>query len=61
MQTADSVWHYFPVIIVIPLLIQLIKTFRVTAHIGFDVQLKPLALTTFALSLLLLLTQLWIQ
>lgn len=58
MQIADSLWHYCPIIVVIPLLIQLSKTLRITAHIGFDALLKPLALTTFALSLVLLITQL---
>ena len=57
-QTADSLWHYCPIVVVMPLIIQLIKTFKTTNHIGFDVLLKPLALTTFALSLLLFVTQL---
>ena len=56
-QTADAVWHYCPIVVVIPLLFQLIKTFKTTNHVGFDVLLKPLALTTFVLSLLLLVTQ----
>jgi len=58
---ADSFWHYFPVVIVIPLLFQLYKTLKTRSPIDFDVLLKPLALTTFILSLLVLVTQLLVQ
>ncbi len=58
MQIEDSAWHCCAILVVIPLLFQLFKTLRTTSNIDFDVQLKPLALTTFALSLLLLVTQL---
>ena len=57
-QTADSLWHYCPIFVIIPLLIQLSKTIRIRSHVDFDGQLKPLALTTFALSLVILVTQL---
>ena len=61
VQIVDSLWHYCPIIVAIPLLIQLRKTLRIKAHIGFDALLKPLALTTFALSLVLLITQLLVS
>lgn len=58
MQIATTCWHYLPLVIGIPLLFQLSKTLRVNTHTDFDVLLKPLALITFALSLILLITQL---
>lgn len=60
MQIAETFWHYVPLIMVLPLLFQLFKTMRIEAHADFDKLLKPLALSTFALSLILLLTQLLI-
>lgn len=50
--------HYIPLIMVIPLLVQLSKTLQTDSHAQFDMQLKPLALSTFGLSLLFCITQL---
>ena len=46
-----------PALVVIPLVAQLASTHKVKAHEDFDALLKPLALTTFGTSMLLLLTQ----
>lgn len=48
---------YIPLLAVIPLLIQLVWTLKLKSHKDFDGLLKPLALTTFGTSILLLFTQ----
>ena len=50
--------HYVPLLIGIPLLIQLKKTIQTNAYATFDTLLKPLALSTFGLSLMFFITQL---
>lgn len=56
---ADSPWHYFPLFIVFPLAVQLKKTLSVKKHVDFDALLKPLAISTFILSLIVFATQFW--
>lgn len=48
---------YIPLLAVIPLLLQLVWTLRHKSHKDFDGLLKPLALTTFGTSVLLLFIQ----
>tara|TARA_B100001057_G_scaffold177322_1_gene178169 strand:- start:137 stop:1030 length:894 start_codon:yes stop_codon:yes gene_type:complete len=48
---------YIPLLAVIPLLLQLVWTLKLKSHKDFDGLLKPLALTTFGTSILLLFTQ----
>lgn len=48
---------YIPLLAVIPLLLQLVWTLGLKSHKDFDGLLKPLALTTFGTSILLLFTQ----
>lgn len=54
---AQSLWHYLPLLVILPLGIQLAKTLKIDVHVDFDPLLKPLALTTFVLSLMLFATQ----
>ncbi len=49
--------HYIPLIMAIPLLVQLSKTLQINTYADFDKQLKPLALSAFGLSLMLCITQ----
>lgn len=56
---ADTLWHYLPLFVVFPLATQLKKTLRVKKHTDFDVLLKPLAISTFILSLLVFAAQFW--
>lgn len=56
---ADPLWHYLPLFVVFSLATQLKKTLRVKKHTDFDVLLKPLAISTFILSLLVFATQFW--
>jgi hypothetical protein len=44
-------------VVVIPLVVQLASTLKIKTHKDFDALLKPLALTTFGTSMLLLVTQ----
>lgn len=55
---AQTELHYLPLIIIIPVVFQLLKTTKTQRHTAFDEQLKPLAITTFELGLLFFLTQL---
>jgi 1,4-dihydroxy-2-naphthoate octaprenyltransferase len=48
---------YIPLLAIIPLLFQLVWTLKLKSHKDFDGLLKPLALTTFGTSILLLFTQ----
>ena len=48
---------YIPLLAIIPLLLQLVWTLKLKSHKDFDGLLKPLALTTFGTSILLLFTQ----
>ena len=48
---------YIPLVVVIPLVVQLASTLKIKTHKDFDALLKPLALTTFGTSMLLLVTQ----
>ena len=48
---------YIPLLVVIPLLLQLVSTQKIKTHKEFDALLKPLALTTFGISMLLLMMQ----
>lgn len=48
---------YIPLLAVIPLLLQLVWTLKLKSHKDFDGLLKPLALTAFGTSILLLFTQ----
>ena len=48
---------YVPLFAVIPLILQLAWTIKLKSHKDFDGLLKPLVLTTFSTSILLLLTQ----
>lgn len=48
---------YIPLLAVFPLLLQLVWTLKLKSHKDFDGLLKPLALTTFGTSILLLFTQ----
>jgi len=61
MEIAKTFWHYVPLIVVLPLLFQLYKTMYIETYSDFDKLLKPLALSTFAISLILLFTQLLIK
>lgn len=54
---ADTLWHYLPLFVVFPLAVQLKKTLKVKKHADFDVLIKPLAISTFILSLLVFATQ----
>lgn len=56
---ADTLYHYLPLFVVFPLATQLKKTLRVKKHTDFDFLLKPLAISTFILSLLVFATQFW--
>lgn len=55
---AQSNVQLLPILIVLPAAIQLRKTLNTTDFTLFDTQLKPLALATFVLSVLLFVTQL---
>lgn len=57
VQMAQQIWHYLPILVLLPLSIQLVKTIRIKNNIDFDALLKPLALITFLLSLILFTTQ----
>lgn len=57
-ETAKNNVQLLPIIIVLPVTIQLRKTLNTTSFALFDAQLKPLALATFVLSILLFITQL---
>lgn len=59
IQIAENLWQYFPLGVAVPILFQLYKTTQTKEHAELDKFLKPLALSTFALSLMLLLTQLF--
>lgn len=48
---------YIPLVVDIPLVVQLVSTLKIKTHKDFDALLKPLALTTFGTSILLLVTQ----
>lgn len=54
---AQNLWQYLPLLIVIPLGVQLARMLRIKAHAAFDALLKPLAITTFMLSLMVFATQ----
>ena len=54
---ADGWVGYAPLLMVFPLLLQLKSTLKLNVHSGFDALLKPLALSIFGTSMLLLLTQ----
>jgi 1,4-dihydroxy-2-naphthoate octaprenyltransferase len=56
---AQTELHYLPLIVIVPILVQLLKTTKTQKHAAFDEQLKPLALTTFGFSMLFFLTQLF--
>lgn len=54
---ANNMWDYLPLILTIPLLLQLISVRKTNHYNDFDKRLKPLALTTFGLSVILFITQ----
>ena len=54
---ANNMWDYTPLILIIPLLLQLISVRKTNQYNDFDKRLKPLALTTFGLSVILFITQ----
>ncbi len=54
---ANNMWDYLPLILTIPLLLQLISVRKTNQYNDFDKRLKPLALTTFGLSVILFITQ----
>ena len=54
---ANNMWDYTPLILIIPLLLQLISVRKTNHYNDFDKRLKPLALTTFGLSVILFITQ----
>lgn len=54
---ANNMWDYLPLILTIPLLLQLISVRKTNQYNYFDKRLKPLALTTFGLSVILFITQ----
>lgn len=56
-QNCNGWIGYIPLIVVIPLLLQLVSTLKIKTHKEFDALLKPLALTTFGTSILLLIMQ----
>lgn len=58
-NNVDVIWHYLPILVVFPLTVQLIKTLRIKNNTDLDTLLKPLAISTFTLSLLLFASQLW--
>ncbi len=57
--TVQNYWCYIPLFVVFPLAVQLKKTLRVKKHADFDALLKPLAVSTFMLSLLLFASKFW--
>ena len=54
---ANNMWDYLPLILTIPLLLQLISVRKTNHYNDFDKRLKPLALTTFGLSVILFIIQ----
>jgi 1,4-dihydroxy-2-naphthoate octaprenyltransferase len=57
LLTTNEWIGYIPLLMVFPLLLQLKSTLKLNVHSGFDALLKPLALSIFGISMLLLLTQ----
>lgn len=56
-QNCNGWIGYIPLLVVIPLLLQLVSTLKIKTHKEFDALLKPLALITFGTSILLLIMQ----
>ena len=54
---AQNLWQYLPLLVIIPLGIQMVKTTGVKKHADFDAFLKPLAIITFMLSLIVFASQ----
>lgn len=57
VEIAQNRWHFLPLFALMPLGIHVLKMFRIKDHADFDNLLKPLALTTFLISLILFATQ----